>query len=125
MDDIRIQIVNYKTRKYLLECLDSFFNDLRDSSLFYNVAALDNASGDDLSDLTSIFPDKKLSVTMGAENPGFGEGHNILARNQEARYLLLLNPDIKFIEPIPLSVSSITGVWWKRSPSICSGLWNI
>jgi N-acetylglucosaminyl-diphospho-decaprenol L-rhamnosyltransferase len=99
MDDLRIQIVNYKTKKYLLECLESVFRDLENSSITYNVAILDNASGDDLSDINSLFPKKNIEIIMSQKNLGFGEGHNVLAQNKEACYLLLLNPDIKIIEP--------------------------
>jgi N-acetylglucosaminyl-diphospho-decaprenol L-rhamnosyltransferase len=99
MDDLRIQIVNYKTKAYLLECLKSVFADLEGSSIAYHLAILDNASGDDLSDIKYLFPKENIEVIIGQKNLGFGEGHNVLARNKKAHHLLLLNPDITFIEP--------------------------
>jgi len=99
MDDIRIQIVNFKTKRYLLECLASVAEDLKSFSDKYSVAILDNASGDDLSDLSSQFPQLKIEIHQTEKNLGFGAGHNLLAKQGEAQWLLLLNPDMRFIQP--------------------------
>lgn len=99
MQDVRIQIVNYKTKAYLSECLASIYKDLSDARISYSVAVLDNASGDDLSDLRQRFSGKPLDVIMNASNVGFGAGHNILARGASARYLLFVNPDTLCAEP--------------------------
>ncbi len=98
MYDLAIQIVNYKTKKYLTDCLRSVFEDLRDAEFSYQVNVLDNASGDDLSDL-EIEYSGRVHFFRGDKNVGFGAGHNLLARKTQAKYLLLLNPDIKIIEP--------------------------
>ncbi len=98
MKTLVIQIVNYKTREYLIDCLDSVFSDLKESDLDYEINILDNDSGDDLSDLKSRYPER-LSFYQNDKNVGFGAGHNLLAKRAESKYLLLLNPDIKLIEP--------------------------
>ena len=71
MDDLRIQIVNYRTKPYLLVCLESVFKDLAGSKLDFTVAVLDNASGDDLSDLPRRFSGKPLEVRQNSRNVGF------------------------------------------------------
>lgn len=98
MRDLVIQIVNYKTKKYLLDCLATVFRDLQDTKLSYLVTVLDNNSGDDLSDLGKLYP-HKLACYKSDKNLGFGGGHNLLAKKVQAKYLLILNPDIKIIEP--------------------------
>lgn len=98
MDDVRVQIVNYRTRAFLLECLRSLFWSLGDTSLSYSVAVLDNASDDVIADLPSLFPGQRLTVHHSETNLGFGGGHNLLAARGEARYLLLLNPDTRMVE---------------------------
>ena len=100
MDDIRIQIVNYKTKKYLVACVSSVLNDLRASPIAFKIAVLDNASGDDLSDLENTFPGAPITVTESPKNIGFGAGHNLLAKEAgaNARYLLILNPDVEIRE---------------------------
>jgi N-acetylglucosaminyl-diphospho-decaprenol L-rhamnosyltransferase len=97
--DIRIQIVNYKTKEYLLVCLESLFKDLEDAKFSYQLVVLDNASGDDLSEISKRFPGKPIEIHQNSKNVGFGAGHNILAKNAQAKYLLFLNPDTKIIEP--------------------------
>jgi len=95
--DLTIQIVNFNTKSYLIDCLKSVFRDLSDSHLSYEINILDNNSNDELSDLESFFePSQKerLKVYLSRVNLGFGGGHNLLAKNSTAKYLLLLNPDI-------------------------------
>jgi N-acetylglucosaminyl-diphospho-decaprenol L-rhamnosyltransferase len=99
MDDVRIQVVNYKTKAYLVTCLRSVFADLNGSDIKFTVAVLDNASGDDLADPPRMFSGQQIEVCVNQKNVGFGAGHNILAKGASAQYLLLLNPDIEIIEP--------------------------
>ncbi len=100
MNKIRIQIVNYKTKSYLLDCLASIVADLKKFNGEYSIAVLDNASGDNLSDIRASFPQlKKLEIYQGENNLGFGGGHNFLSRKNDAKFILLLNPDTKIIEP--------------------------
>lgn len=103
MDDLRIQIVNYKTKKYLLDCLRSLVADLAPDNLRYSIGILDNASGDDLSDIPFLFPGQPIEIVASNENIGFGAGHNLLASGANARFLLLLNPDTKIVEPKTVS----------------------
>ena len=100
MDKIRIQIVNYKSKSYLLDCLTSLVADLKNFNEEYSIAILDSASGDNLNDIRALFPQlKKLETYQGEKNLGFGGGHNFLSRKSDVKYMLFLNPDIKIIEP--------------------------
>lgn len=100
MIDLRIQIVNYKTKPYLIDCLASMREELEQADFSSSFAILDNASGDNLSDIPSKFPwIRNLEIIQGMKNLGFGAGHNLLAKRGDAEYLLILNPDLKFIEP--------------------------
>jgi len=100
---IAIQIVNYKTKSFLEPLLTSIVKDISGSKVFAEISILDNDSGDDLSDLARRWKDRNVSVFMHDSNVGFGAGHNILARKTEAEYILLLNPDMVFIEPDTVS----------------------
>jgi N-acetylglucosaminyl-diphospho-decaprenol L-rhamnosyltransferase len=99
MVDVAVQIVNYRTKRYLGECLESLLHDLERSRLSYRVAVLENGSGDDLGDFEARYRGYPIAFYTSPENVGFGKGHNFLADKQEARYLLILNPDVKFMEP--------------------------
>ena len=68
IDEIRIQIVNYKTRQYLLRCLETVVADLGGVDIRWSVGILDNASGDDLSDVPKKFPTATIDVVMNPKN---------------------------------------------------------
>jgi len=95
--DIAVQVVNYRTREQLGRCLATVLADLSGSDLDHRVLVLDNASGDDLSELASRHPEVDFSVAE--RNLGFGAGHNRLAARHDAAALLVLNPDAAFVEP--------------------------
>lgn len=95
--DLSIQIVNYNTKKYLIKCVTDVIKDLKGSALTYGINVLDNNSEDDLSDLEKKFKGK-VNFYYSDKNLGFGAGHNYLAKKSSSTYLLILNPDIEFLE---------------------------
>jgi N-acetylglucosaminyl-diphospho-decaprenol L-rhamnosyltransferase len=95
--DIAVQIVNYRTRGPLEACLESVLADLAGSELEHRVLVLDNASGDDLTELAGRVPD--VEFVMAGHNVGYGAAHNRLAAGHDAAALLILNPDARFVEP--------------------------
>ena len=98
MQDLNIQIVNYKTKQYIKKCLADVFSDLRSSKLDYTINVLDNNSGDDLEDLKQEHNNKNINIFYSKTNLGFGGGHNLLSKKVEANFILILNPDLEFIE---------------------------
>ena len=98
--DLAIQIVNYNTKAYLLECLKSVFRDLEGSRLSVRIFILDNDSEDDLWDLKKnfvYFQAENIRTLESEKNLGFGAGHNFLAAQHHIPKILILNPDV-FIE---------------------------
>lgn len=94
---VAVQVVNYRTRSYLERCLATVIPDLERSGIDYEINLLDNASGETLEDLGQALHACRVFDTT--RNLGFGGGHNLLASKVEARYLLILNPDVEFIAP--------------------------
>jgi N-acetylglucosaminyl-diphospho-decaprenol L-rhamnosyltransferase len=92
--DLAVQVVNYRTRRQLELCLATVLPDL--AGLSARVFVLDNASGDDLSELAARHP--SVVFETASSNLGFGAGHNLLATRHDARAMLLLNPDVQFVE---------------------------
>jgi GT2 family glycosyltransferase len=88
---ISIVTVNYRTKKFLARMLESLFAHLRcDAEVF----VVDNASGDDLSDLQAKFP--MVKFIFSEKNLGFAGGCNLAIRQAKGDYALLVNPDIVF-----------------------------
>ncbi len=96
--DLWIQIVNYNTKKYTKKCIDDILHDLKDSTIEYKIFVLDNNSGDDLSDLEKKYSGENITFLKSPKNWWFGYGHNRLAKTYDAKYMLLINPDIELIE---------------------------
>jgi N-acetylglucosaminyl-diphospho-decaprenol L-rhamnosyltransferase len=95
--ELAIQIVNYRTRRYLERCVETVVSDLNGSAVRYEINLLDNASGEELAGLARRF-DGCRAFTAPA-NLGFGGGHNLLASKTDAPHLLILNPDVEIVEP--------------------------
>jgi GT2 family glycosyltransferase len=92
---LAIQIVNYRTRRYLERCVETVVADLDGSRLRYEINLLDNASGEDLIEVAARFP--RARAFTAEANLGFGGGHNLLAGETQATYLLILNPDVEVV----------------------------
>lgn len=87
--DLSIIIVNYHSRDQLASCLDSLFRN--PPSLNFEVIVVDNDSGDDLSDLTKLYPGTKFLYS--SRNLGMGGGNNLGISQAFGTYILVLNPD--------------------------------
>ena len=94
---LAVQVVNYRTRRYLERCVETVVADLDGSGLPYEINLLDNASGEDLGDVAARFA--TVRAYTSDVNLGFGGGHNLLASKTEAPYLLILNPDVELVAP--------------------------
>jgi N-acetylglucosaminyl-diphospho-decaprenol L-rhamnosyltransferase len=98
---LAVQVVNFRTRRYLERCVETVVADLRASGLDHEINLLENASGEDLSEVAERFAGVRAFVAE--ENLGFGGGHNLLAGKTEAPYLLILNPDVEITAPGTIS----------------------
>ena len=92
---LAVQVVNYRTLRYLQRCVETVVSDLEHGGLPYEINLLDNASDEDLTDLAARFP--RVRAFASEVNLGFGGGHNLLAGKTEAPYLLILNPDVEIL----------------------------
>lgn len=88
--DVAILIVTYNSEQQITACLQSAIDEK--GGLSQEIIVVDNNSTDGtVALIREKFPAVKL-ITPGA-NLGFAKGVNLAARNADAEYLLLLNPD--------------------------------
>ena len=90
---ISVVTVNYKTIDYTLKMLESLFKFHTDDVEVYVV---ENGSGDDMSELKERFP--QVSLIESEENLGFAGGCNLAIEKTKGDYLILINPDIIFVD---------------------------
>ena len=87
---LAIVIVNYNTRDWLSQCLDSLY--AQDMVEDVEIVVVDSASTDDSIDMVRRdFPG--CTLVASKENLGFGRGNNLGAARSTAPILLFLNPD--------------------------------
>jgi hypothetical protein len=82
----------------LAQCLKGLIKDIEGLNYTVKIVILDNHSDDDLSDLEIQYKDKGVQFFYSEKNLGFGAAHNLLAQKFDSKYILLLNPDIRFIQ---------------------------
>lgn len=88
--ELSIIIVNWNTRKLLLDCLESIYATIRHFD--FEVFVVDNASSDDsVERVREVYPQVKL--ICNPENFGFARANNQALRSMRGRYALLLNSD--------------------------------
>jgi len=88
--DISIIIVNWNTKRLLLECLSSVFKTI--NKLSFEIWLVDNASSDgSVEAVKQNYPDVK--IIQNKKNLGFAAANNIALESMSGRYALLLNTD--------------------------------
>ena len=93
--DLSICIVNWNTRGFLEQCLESIFTTVLRTS--FEVIVLDNHSYDGSSEMVAEkFPSVRL--IRNAVNSGLARGNNQAFSEAKGRFVLFLNPDTKLGE---------------------------
>ena len=101
-DNIRITIVivTYNSVKLLKECINSIIsnNDIGDK---LEIIVVDNKSKDivHLKELVSSYK-QKICLIENDKNGGYGQGNNVGIRNSNGDIIMIMNPDVRCIEPI-------------------------
>jgi GT2 family glycosyltransferase len=91
---VSIIIVNYNTDIYLKKCLDTIIKNTK--GITYEIIVIDNnSSRREIEKFPLIFPDVKFIFRNC--NDGFGAGCNEGVRNSSSDFILIVNPDILFI----------------------------
>lgn len=89
-----IIIVNYKTEKEVINCLESIQKKIK--NLTFEVIVVENEEGENISQSLQKF--KFVKYIKALKNLGFGAGNNLGAKNAKGEYLLFLNPDTIIVD---------------------------
>lgn len=93
--DLSIIIVNWNTKKLLVECLDSIYRSPQ--NIEYDIWVVDNASTDGSSELVrERYPE--VNLIANEVNIGFARANNLAYQQCTGKNILLLNPDT-VVEP--------------------------
>lgn len=92
---VSIIIVNWNTKDYLKQCLQSIIENVKNT--ISEVIVVDNNSSDDsIKMLQSTFTDVKL--IRNNVNVGFAKANNQALKESQGDYILFLNPDAQIVE---------------------------
>jgi GT2 family glycosyltransferase len=93
---LSIIIVNWNTKTFLENCLNSIFK--KNKNLDYEIIVVDNDSKDSSKDYLSKIKNEKIKVIINERNLGFAKANNLALKEAKGEYLLFLNPDTEFLE---------------------------
>jgi len=91
---VDVVIVNFKSKDYLVACLNSIYGDSNGPGV--RIFVEDNNSGEELTDITRDF--QGITVTLNRENLGFARAANQGIRKGTAPYVILVNPDTLIVD---------------------------
>lgn len=102
MKKLSIIIVTYNSEKDIYDCIDSIIthSDILLSEL--EIIVVDNNSNDTdtmFAKLHELYG-KDVVTIKNTHNGGYGQGNNVGIRQATAPIILIMNPDVRLIEPI-------------------------
>lgn len=100
MLDLTIQLVNYKSLNFTKDCIKSIIKDLEKNNIPFDIHVLDNNS-EKIDEIKNI--NNQINVYYSKNNTGPGAAHNYLSNQSESKYILFVNPDIRFFETDSIS----------------------
>lgn len=92
--NVSVVIVSYNAASYLKECLESIFTFSKTPP---EIIVVDNSSIDTSVEVAKSFG-KKVTVIVNKDNRGFGVGVNTGLKIAKGEYILVLNPDVRFLD---------------------------
>ncbi|MDR2122245.1 MAG: glycosyltransferase family 2 protein [Flavobacteriaceae bacterium] len=97
MKQLSIVVVNYNSKEFLENCIQSCLKAIR--NLDAEIIVVDNNSTDGSKEyITTIFP--RIIWIQNSKNEGFSKANNQGVESSEGRYVLILNPDTQLPEDI-------------------------
>lgn len=97
MADATVSIVNWNTRQELADCLQSILEQRKSADL--EVFVVDNGSSDGSAEMVASEFSESVELIANSENRGFGAAHNQAIARCSGRYVFVLNPDCRILQP--------------------------
>lgn len=99
---LSIIIVTYNSERDIYECLDSIFryNDLPQEALEVIVVDNDSDSAQTMFNVIARQYGDRVTCINNKHNGGYGQGNNIGLRGATAPIAMIMNPDVRLVEPV-------------------------
>lgn len=105
MVDFSFIIVTYNSQHLIEECISSIFKYADIDKNLFEVIVVDNSNDENhfiLKDLISKRFQKKVHLIHNSKNGGYGQGNNVGISASSGKYICIMNPDVRIVEPILL-----------------------
>ena len=98
---ISIVIVTYNSDNHISDCLESIFkyNDIGDALEIIIVDNMSKNTDEMFEGILNKFGDNIILI-RNSQNGGYGQGNNIGIRKSKAGIIMIMNPDVRLIQPI-------------------------
>lgn len=96
-----IIIVTYNSHDLIIEAISSVFEYAEKDN--YEIIVVDNSDRKNHELLKNIIEEKfsnKIILLHNPKNGGYGQGNNIGIAHASGKYICIMNPDVRFCEPI-------------------------
>jgi GT2 family glycosyltransferase len=121
--DLSVIIVNYNTKKLIIDCLSSVIKSLNDAGIIWEILVIDNNSNDGSVEAIRAKNYSEVRVIVNNDNIGFGKANNIGINQARGDYVLLLNSDIVVLNN---SITKLYGFAKRHNKAFCGGkLYNV
>ena len=101
MKRISVVIVTYNSSFHIYDCLKSLF-DNNDIGEDLEVIIVDNCSADfnEMKKKVHDIYGESVVIIANNRNGGYGQGNNVGIRNAMAPIIMIMNPDVRLVEPV-------------------------
>lgn len=99
--EISIIIVTYNSDHHIFDCIESIFryNDIGDALEIIVVDNMSESVDKMFDDLLNKFGNN-IVLIRNSQNGGYGQGNNIGIRKSKGKIIMIMNPDVRLIQPI-------------------------
>lgn len=102
MKRLSIVIVTYNSENHIYDCLDSVwhYTDIPKEQLEVIVVDNNSPQADAMSGKIRSAYGEAVTLIRNTRNGGYGQGNNLGIRQATAPVVLIVNPDVRFVEPV-------------------------
>lgn len=105
MVDISFIIVTYNSHELIEDCISSIFKFADIERRFFEVIVVDNSNDENHATLKTLIErnfGNEIKLIHNSKNGGYGQGNNVGIAASTGKYICIMNPDVRFVEPLLL-----------------------
>lgn len=105
MVDFSFIIVTYNSQDFIEDCVSSIFQFADIDKKSFEVIVVDNSNDENHKILKRVIAENfqhEIKLIHNSKNGGYGQGNNVGINASMGKYICIMNPDVRFVEPLML-----------------------